>query len=196
MARSTTGKFAHLTALAAALLASVAVLGCGSSGSETSTSPEDGNDTAFAPNVVTDDDIATQEEGTPGRGLLEWWQAFQFQDVPTVESLTSPEIREDVGDKKLAEVVELRGRGLQGIEVLSVSENGDSASVRAGLLTFVPEKEGDPPPSEPTGSTPATFTMAKDGEQWLFDSPEFLQPLIDSVEAAEENADGGGSEGG
>ena len=81
-------------------------------------------------------------------------------------------------------------RGLQGIEVLSATESGDSAAVRVGLLTFTPEKEGDPPPEAPTAAMPATFAMVNEGDTWLFDDPAYLEPMIEAMEAAEE---GGGS---
>lgn len=164
------------------MLVAVLLLGCGSD--------DDGNDEAngeaFAPNIVTDSDIEAQEDGTPERALLEWWQAFQFQDTATVEALTSPGTVDDISDKKLAELVKTRGPGLQGIEVLGATEDGDTASVRAGLLTFTPEKSGEPPPTEPTTSTPATFALTNEGGEWLFDDTAYLEPLVEILQAAEE----------
>jgi hypothetical protein len=128
----------------------------------------------FPPVIVQDGDIKDQPKGSPGRALLEWWQAFQFSDIAAVEALTSPGTIDAVGQDQLRELVLLPGPGLQGIEVLDASESGNSASVNAGLLNFQPPAEGEPPPDEPTASVPETFPMEKDGDQWLFAGTEFL----------------------
>jgi hypothetical protein len=158
------------------------LLGCGSD--------DDGDDgengEAFAPNIVTDSDIEAQEDGTPERALLEWWQAFQFQDAATVEALTSAETLDAIGKNNLEELVKLRGKGLQGIEVLGATEDGDTASIRAGLLTFTPEEPGGPPPTEPTASTPITFALVNEGDEWLFNDTAYLEPMVESLKAAED----------
>ena len=48
----------------------------------TTTTSEASSDQPFAPNVVADVDIEVQEEGSPGRALLEWWQAISSK-TPT-----------------------------------------------------------------------------------------------------------------
>jgi hypothetical protein len=157
-----------------------------SGGSDDESSTETGG---LPPNVITDDEIREQDEGTPERALLEWWQAFQFQDAPAVVALTTPKVLDDVGENNLEDLVQARGQGLQKIDVLGSTENGDTASVRAGLLTFQPPAEGEPPPDEPTGSTPTTFALANEDGEWLFDDATYLEPLIESLKAAEEQAE-------
>jgi hypothetical protein len=183
LAWSITRRCAPFATLAALLVLVMGLLGCGGADDETTTGGD--GDSTFAPNIITDDEIAAQEEGTPERALLEWWQAFQFQDSATVEKLTSEDVLDAIGEKTLTELVETRGQGLQGIAVLGASESGDQASVRVGLLQFTPEKEGDPPPDEPTSSQPTTFTMESDGGRWLYDDAAYLQPMVESLEAAE-----------
>jgi len=188
------GLFSRLAAVAALALATVFLAACGSDGGDDTTT-DGGSTDGFGPQVVSQEDLDAQEEGSAGRGLLDWWQAFQFQDANTVISLTSENTLDELGEKDLEELVKTRGQGLQGVEVLGATESGDTASVRAGLLTFQPEEEGGPIPDEPTASRPITFTMEKDGDQWLFDTPTYLQPMIEGLQAAEEAADQGADSG-
>jgi hypothetical protein len=163
-------------------------------------SDDDGNGSGgdFPPNVVTDDEINAQEEGSPARALLEWWQSFQFGDATVVAELTSQETLDEVGENNLEELVRTRGQSLQGVEVFNTTESGDVASVRVGLLTFQPEKQGDPPPDEPSGSIPDTFAMQDEDGEWKFAEPAYLEPQIESMKQAEkqqqQQEEGGGEE--
>jgi hypothetical protein len=177
----------HLLTAASVLLLAAFLLGCGSE--DDGSDGQNGELENPPPNLISDEEIAEQQEGTPERALLEWWQAFQFQDSAAVIALTTPKVLDDVGENNLEELVQARGQGLQKIEVLGASENGDSASLRAGLLTFQPPAEGKPPPDEPTASTPTTFVLAKEDDEWLFDDDAYLEPLIESLKAAEEQAE-------
>lgn len=149
-----------------------------------STVDYDANDVVnvFPPMIVRDGEILEQQKGTPERALLEWWQAYQFSDVEDVKSLTSQDTIDAIGDDELTQLVELPGPGIGGIEVLGSSEDGDSASIEAGLLVFTPEKPGEPPSAEPTSSTPQTFAMQKEGGEWRFAATEFLVPKLSSLE--------------
>jgi hypothetical protein len=187
LARSTGRRLGRLAALAALLSLTVVLLGCGSD--DDGDSNGDSDTEGLGPQVVTQEDIDAQDEDSPARGLLEWWQAFQFQDAPVVISLTSEETLDDLGENNLEELVKTRGQGLQGVAVLGSSESGDEASVRAGLLTFQPEKEGARPPDEPTASRPITFAMENDGDQWLFNTPTYVEPLIEAMKRAEREAE-------
>ena len=135
----------------------------------------------FPPTIVRDGDILEQEEGSPERALLEWWQAYQFDDVEAVMALTSRATIDEIGDDKLAKLIQLPGPGLEGLGILDVSESGDTASVNAGLLTFQPEEPGGEVPTEPSNSTPETFAMVKEGGEWRFAATEFLIPKLTSL---------------
>lgn len=191
--RPTGRSLGRFVALAALLILTVVLLGCGSDDNGSDSNGDSDTD-GFGPQVVSQEDLDAQEEGSPGAGLLEWWQAFQFQDAATVVSLTSENTLDDVGENNLEDLVKTRGQGLQGVEVLGASESGDSASVRAGLLTFQPEEEGGEIPDEPSASRPITFTMENDGDQWLFDTPTYLEPLIEGMKRAEQEAEEGSSD--
>jgi hypothetical protein len=177
--RSRKLRAALLLTTAAAILLAALLVGCGS-GSDSSTT-----DQSLPPSVVTDSDVQAQPDGSPGRALLEWWQAFQFGDGAQVVALTSTDTLRELGKQNLSELASSTGQGLQGIEVLGASETGNTASVRVGLLQFTPEKEGGPPPSEPTSSTPDTFEMRKEGDEWRFAQTDYLVPKLESFQQSQ-----------
>ena len=102
-ARPTGGRLGQVAALAALLILTLVLLGCGDD--DNGDSNGDSETEGFGPQVVTQEDIDGQEEGSPGSALLEWWQAFQFQDAATVVSLTSEDTLDDVGEKNLEDLV-------------------------------------------------------------------------------------------
>jgi hypothetical protein len=168
--------------LVAAAAVAIALVVAGGGSDDSSSGDANGeNQEAFPPQVVRETEIEAQDSGSPERALLEWWQSFQFGDARGVAALTSPATLNAVGDRQLAELVKTRGKGLQGIEVLGASEDGGGASVRAGLLTFQPEKKGAPPPTTPTASRPTTFAMVKVGDKWLFRETAFLEPMVEGL---------------
>jgi hypothetical protein len=169
----------RLIAVGGAILLAAFLFGCGGGG-------DTGSEPALPPNIVTDSDIDAQASGSPERALLEWWQSFQFGDSEQVLQRTSKSTIDKLGDHDLSEYVKSAGQGLQGVEVLGAEENGNTASVRVGLLTFQPEKEGEPPPTDPTSSTPDTFEMKKEGGEWKFAATEFLEPKIESFQEAQQ----------
>jgi hypothetical protein len=168
-------------AVAAVVVIVALVAGGGSDDSGSASTNVAGEDT-FPPQVVRTSEIEAQDVGSPQRALLQWWQSFQFADAQGVASSTSPGTVDAIGRAQLAQLVKTRGQGLQGVEVLGASVDGDTASVRVGLLTFQPEKQGEPPPDTPTASRPATFAMRKDGDEWQFSDTAFLRPLIQGLE--------------
>jgi hypothetical protein len=170
---------AALVAAVAAVI--VALVAGGGSDDNGSANTNVAGENTFPPQVVRTSEIEAQDAGSPQRALLEWWQSFQFGDAQGVASRTSPNTLDAIGRAQLAKLVRTHGQGLQGVEVLGASEDGDLASVRAGLLTFQPEKQGEPPPDTPTASRPATFAMRKDGDEWQFSETAFLTPMIESL---------------
>ena len=155
------------------------MVGCGGGGSSTS-----GGD-QLPPNVVTDSDISAQASGSPSQALLEWWQAYQYSDAQQVVERTAKDTLNEVGEKNLSDLVQAQGGSLQGVEVLGEEVNGNTASIRVGLLQFTPSKPGGEPPSEPTASTPNTFEMKKEGGDWKFASPVYLEPKIEAFKQAQ-----------
>jgi hypothetical protein len=133
----------------------------------------------FPPQVVLDSDIEEQKKGTPGRALLEWWQAFQFHDVTTVKALTGRATIKEVGPRGLTEVV--RRTGLQGIDVVDATTDGNTALVQAALLNFQPPEKGAPPPRTPTNSLPATFKMTREDGKWVFDQTDYLSLKVNNL---------------
>jgi hypothetical protein len=176
------GRFlARLLAAFGVLAAAAFVAGCGGGGSSTSS-----GDGSLPPSVVTDSDISAQASGSPSQALLEWWQAYQYSDAQQVVERTAKDTLNEVGEKNLSDLVQAQGGSLQGVEVLGEEVNGNTASVRVGLLQFTPSKPGGEPPSEPTASTPNTFEMKKEGGDWKFDSPFYLEPKIEAFKQAQQ----------
>ena len=175
----------YIVGAALAVAVAVVVIGLlvtGDSDDSGSTSAKAASEATLPPHVVRTSEIEAQPSGSPQRALLEWWQAFQFSDAHTVISNTSQDTVEALGEAQMEELVKTRGQGLQGIEVLSASEDGDTASVRAGLLTFQPAKEGAPPPKTPTASRPTTITMTKEDDEWKFNETALLQPMVEGLQ--------------
>jgi hypothetical protein len=176
-----------------ACLAAIALVtvGCGDSGDGPETTdisdPDSTTIDTAAPNFTQDSEVDAQEEGTPGRALLEWWQAFQFADAQGVLALTSQDVIDEIGEEEITELVEERGAGFQGIELFTAVEDGDEASVRGALLNFEAE-EGEPPPEKPTGATPTTISMLKVDDEWRFDDAFFLEPLVEAQKLAQKEA--------
>jgi hypothetical protein len=168
----------RLIAVGGALVMTAFLFGCGG-GDSTSGEP------ALPPQIVTDSDIDAQASGSPERALLEWWQSVQFGDSEQALQRTTNSTIDKLGENDFTEWVKNAGQGLQGVEVLGAEETGNTASVRIGLLQFQPEKEGEPPPSDPTSSTPDTIEMKKEGDDWKFAAPEFLEAKIESFLAAQ-----------
>jgi len=179
--------------VAAAVVVVVVVSGGGSDDSGSTRTSVASEDT-FPPHVVRTSEIEAQDAGSPQRALLEWWQSFQFGDARGVVERTSAATVSAVGRPQLAELVRTRGQGLQGVEVLGATVAGDAASIRVGLLTFQPEKEGEPPPKTPTASRPATFAMRKEGGEWHFSEPVYLKPMVDSLRSRQEQKQQGGQQ--
>jgi hypothetical protein len=97
----------------------------------------------------------------------------------TVKALTSRATLEAIGPRSLADLVRLTG--LQGIEVLDATADGDTAVVQTGLLNFS-APQGEPPPRTPTGSQPATFTMTREGGKWVFAQTDYLSLKVSNLQ--------------
>lgn len=174
---------ARLLGIIGVLAVAAVVAGCGGGGSSTS-----GGDQTLPPNVVTDSDISAQSNGSPSQALLQWWQAYQFSDSQQVVDRTAKDTLRAVGSKNLTDIVQAQGQSLQGVEVLGEEVNGNTASVRVGLLQFQASKPGEPPPDTPTSSTPDTFEMKKESGEWKFGATDYLEPKIESFKQAQKQA--------
>jgi hypothetical protein len=131
------------------------------------------------PQTVLDGDVNEQKKGTPERALLEWWQAFQFRDVATMLDLTSRETQKAIGRRTLADLV--RRTGLPGIEILDSTEQGSTALIQTGVLSFSAPR-GKPVPRKPTNSVPTTFTMKREGGKWVYAQTDFLVPKAENLQ--------------
>lgn len=183
---------AALVVVAAVVI--IALVSGGGSDDGGSTPSSVASEDSFPPHVVRTSEIEAQDAGSPQRALLEWWQSFQFGDARGVLDRTSETTVSALGRAQLTELVNTRGQGLQGVEVLGATVEGDAASVRVGLLTFQPEKQGEPPPKTPTASKPATFAMRKEGDEWHFSEPSYLRPIIKNLRSRQQRKQQGGQQ--
>ena len=189
-------------ALGSSVLLLAVLVGCGSDGGDeattgdtdlieaqeaeveqagTITTPIDASDVVktFPPTIVTDGDVDAEKQGTPERALLEWWQAFQFHDFEAVEALTSKATLDTIGADRLKELV---ATTLPGVEILDANESGATAQINIGLLSFQPPEPGEPPPRQPTGSTPQTFTMTQENGDWVVAASDYLDLRLSNLQ--------------
>jgi hypothetical protein len=186
--------FAGAVVVVAAVVVIALLVSGGDSDDSSSTPANGGTEATLPPQVVRTSEIEAQDAGSPQRALLEWWQSFQFGDAQGVVSRTTKATLDEIGAAQLRELVNLRGQGFQGVEVLGASVAGDTASVRAGLLTFQPKKKGAPPPDTPTASRPTTVVMKKEDDEWRFAETELLAPMIAGLRARKQQKKQGGQQ--
>jgi hypothetical protein len=187
----------YIAGAALVVAAAVVIIALGSGGGSDdsgSSSKSVASEGSFPPQVVRTSEIEAHDAGSPQRALLEWWQSFQFGDARGVVDRTSEATVSTLGRAELADLVRTRGQGLQGVEVLGATVQGDAASVRVGLLTFQPKKQGEPPPKTPTASRPATLAMHKEGDDWRFSEPAYLEPMIRNLRSRQQQKQQGGQQ--
>jgi hypothetical protein len=169
----------RLTVAALALLvvaAAWSISGCGDSGDGATTSTDVSEQ--LPPNVVSEADIDAQEDGSPQRALLEWWQAFQFGDVQTVLDLTDPATVHKFGPDRIEEFTLTAGQSLGKPKLLKTIPHGETASVRVLILTITDEAKQ---PDE----TIRTIVLKRDGGAWLVRPDPYFSELEQAAEAAE-----------
>jgi hypothetical protein len=126
---------------------------------------------AAAPNIVGDSAIAAEKPGSPGRALLQWWRAIQFQDIRAVDELTDSSTAEQFGARRLTRLARKVGSGLGGVRILGADLRGDEATIRALVLTFEPgDRKAD-------STLPLSFILRRENGQWRYADRNYLEAL-------------------
>jgi hypothetical protein len=121
------------------------------------------------PNIVTDDRIKTTPPDSPGRAVLEWWQAVQFRDIESAQRLTDEAALADLMPGVFRRTVLQVGDQLPGLRLVGVTEHGETASARVFLTFFDASKpEADP------SLVPRTIRVTRDGSGWRVADLEYL----------------------
>jgi len=168
----------QLLALALCLLASIAVVSCGSS---VARSPTTVPAVADEPeNLVSPSEIASAGSSTPQAVLLRWFQAIQYRDYPTALELTTSRVRKLVGEAPLRRAISVVGSALGKPSITSVVGRGAAAvRIHALVLGFSPTS------SKPVDETPVTVPLVKKASGWQVDDATYLVESARAIEALE-----------
>jgi hypothetical protein len=170
-----------LICLAAGLLSS-SIVACGDDEKASSSSPNlaAASDGAVPPNIITEQDVNGQKQGSPGRAVLMFGQAIQFSDSDGVATLVTPEALTRLGGRtRLDKAVGFMGAGFSRVTIAATQPVDDShARVRAWLSTY--DSTG-----KRTAYNPTTFAMAKVDGQWKVDDLTLVSRTLRDFEALE-----------
>ena len=145
-------------------------------------------DPKVAPSLLSPAQIDQEEAGSPARALLEWWSAFQYADDDGVLKMTSPDVLNAVGANRLAQLVRLVRFNLPGIKIVSFDVEQDQAVVRALLLAYTLDKQGNVVEASFSG-TPRSFAWAREGDDWRFDEQSYVEELLQQYVEELQNTD-------
>ena len=181
-------------AVAATLLLVISLAACGGAETETGTVPasEDAgggqpgslSNPALGPRIISESQIEAEDPDSAARGLLEWWSAFQYGDEEVVVELTSPEALDKVGEARVNDTVDAVNANLQGFKIQDVREEQDEAVIRALMLTYQVDEDGELVKGSVSGTT-QSFRLVRDDGVWLFDEDAYLEGLALQAEALE-----------
>jgi hypothetical protein len=171
----------QLLALTLCLLASVAVVSCGSSVSRSQTTVSavvDG-----PPNIVSPSEIAHAGMSSPQGVVLRWFQAVQYRDYSTVLELTASRARRAAGTTALRNAVSTVGSALGKPSISGVIAHGPAAvSVHVVVLAFSPRV------ARPTSEAPITLALVKAGSGWQVNDLSYLLESASAISAAKRGA--------
>lgn len=180
----TTGRFGghrflsgvQLLALALCLLASVAVVSCGSSVSRfqaTVPAVVDGPQ-----NLVSPSEIAHAGSSTPQAALMRWFQAIQYRDYTTALELTTRRVRKLVGEPPLRNAMSVVGLALGKPSIAGVgAREADAVRIHVLVLGFSPTS------STPLNESPVTVPLVKMVTGWQVDDATYLLESARAIEA-------------
>jgi hypothetical protein len=119
-------------------------------------------------NLITDEDVASRQRGSPERALLSFFQAVQYRDSQTALSLIARAERADLSPKTIRGQVARIGSSLGRPRIVVVRRTGNKAMVRTVVLSFEPGN------TKPSGGTPVTFALRKERNRWVLEDLTYL----------------------
>lgn len=180
-----------ISSVALGLLASGFVVACGSDDEKASGTTADGTAVASVsdpnspvpPNIITDKDLDSQPEGSPGRALLSWAQSIQFSDPDGVAALSTADALTKMGGRdRLDKAIGYMGATFERITIVGQAESTDSAArLRVWLSTY--DAKG-----KRVAYRPTTFSMVKDGDAWKVADLSLVLKTLRDYERLERDA--------
>jgi hypothetical protein len=168
----------QLLALTLCLLASAAVVSCGSNA--TGTQPAAPAVASGPQNLVTPSQIAHAGLSTPQAALMRWFQAIQYLDYPTASELTTNRVRKLVGVTRLRKAISIVGVALGKPSITgTVGHEPGAVSIHVLVLGFSPKT------SQPVNETPVTVPLVKTATGWQVDDATYLLESARALEALE-----------
>jgi hypothetical protein len=143
--------------LALAVLALVAVVGCGAFGDDPVT------ERVTQPALVSKRQVEKYPPGSPARAFFEWWRAVQYDNSPVAVSYYSSSAGMTVEklDRQLGYGLEVMGVSARPI-LVEVQENGDTATVLTMLETVTENPNG----RTDRNRRPRAFNLVREDGEW------------------------------
>lgn len=152
------------------------VCGCGPTASEVS---------SVSKGIPVTDDLVTSQEiqrlppGSPGRVLLRWWRAIQYQDLPEYLDLLSSQLRQQPGlENQVRNELPLAAGSVIPAqpELKSTEITGDAATLYTQIVTR--HVVGTTRYIETR--TPQPFRMVKERGGWRLRDDQFVEATADA----------------
>jgi hypothetical protein len=157
---------ARTVGLGAAILVSLALLGCGSGSG--------GSDSvATVGNYVAAKDLSQYKPGTPQRTVLQWWKAVQFGNPSVVHSYYAPGT--GPGLRNLQRELAAASNQFSGIPTFNSAEIHKG---RATLYFFVTRPDSVPP-------RPVSVNLVNKGGEWGLADDQLLSQVVERVDRAQ-----------
>jgi len=167
----------QLLALAPCLLASIAVVSCGSSVRRPQTTIPavvDGPQNLVSPSEIAQAGSSSTAQGT----LMRWFQAIQYRDYSTALELTTSRVRKLVGVGPVRNAISVVGAALgKPLITGTVVHASGLVSVHMLVLGFSPNS------SKPVEETPVTIPLVKTAASWQVDDVTYLLEDTKAIEA-------------
>ncbi|MEA2194910.1 MAG: hypothetical protein QOG42_1344 [Solirubrobacteraceae bacterium] len=117
-------------------------------------------------NIVSNADIRRTRPHSPGRSILTWAQAIQFEDLPAVDAAYTRRVRRTATVARLQAAAKVIAAQLGRPEIVNTAVRGTRARVRVALISYA----GDGRRSE----QPTTFGLRREDGRWRLDDAALL----------------------